>query len=144
MKTINDRDGHAAGDRVLQTLVETIRSNLRSFDPVMRYGGDEFVCGLSGIDISDVELRFQAIDRALKSDVGAGAQLVDPGDLAVGNLALVLGDVARNVALDELVGVVRGEQTDPLASADQLGMGTTLAGGAIWLAGSSMRVMSKL
>ena len=72
MKTINDRDGHAAGDRVLQTLVGTIRSNLRSFDPVMRYGGDEFVCGLSGIDISDVELRFQAIDRALKSDVGAG------------------------------------------------------------------------
>jgi diguanylate cyclase (GGDEF)-like protein len=72
MKTVNDRDGHAAGDHVLQTLVWTLRSNLRSFDPVVRYGGDEFVCGIGGIDIGDVERRFAAIDRALLDDVGVG------------------------------------------------------------------------
>ena len=72
MKTINDRDGHAAGDHVLQALVSTIRSNLRSFDPVMRYGGDEFVCGVGGVDVDEVERRFEAINRALQSEVGAG------------------------------------------------------------------------
>jgi diguanylate cyclase (GGDEF)-like protein len=57
---------------VLQTLVWTLRSNLRSFDPVVRYGGDEFVCGIGGVDLGEAERRFEAIDRALQSEVGVG------------------------------------------------------------------------
>lgn len=72
MKRVNDRDGHAAGDHVLKTLVWTMRSKLRSFDPVVRYGGDEFVCGLGGIDLGEVERRFDLIDRALQDHVGVG------------------------------------------------------------------------
>jgi diguanylate cyclase (GGDEF)-like protein len=72
MKQVNDRDGHAAGDHVLKTLVWTMRSNLRSFDPIVRYGGDEFVCGIGGIDLAEVERRFDAIGRALQGDVGVG------------------------------------------------------------------------
>ena len=72
MKMVNDRDGHAAGDRVLRTLVSTIRSHLRSFDPVVRYGGDEFVCGLGGVDIVEVERRFDAICWSLQAEVGVG------------------------------------------------------------------------
>jgi diguanylate cyclase (GGDEF)-like protein len=72
LKRINDRDGHAAGDHVLRTLAATLRSNLRSFDPIVRYGGDEFVCGLSGVDPESVERRFGAIDRALQDAVGVG------------------------------------------------------------------------
>ena len=51
LKDLNDRDGHAAGDRALQTVVRSIRTRLRSFDPIVRYGGDEFVCGLGGTDV---------------------------------------------------------------------------------------------
>jgi diguanylate cyclase (GGDEF)-like protein len=72
MKQVNDRDGHAAGDHVLKTLVWTMRSNLRSFDPIVRYGGDEFVCGLGGIDLAEVERRFDRIGRALQGNVGVG------------------------------------------------------------------------
>jgi diguanylate cyclase (GGDEF)-like protein len=72
LKCVNDRDGHAAGDRVLKTVVWTIRSNLRSFDPIVRYGGDEFVCGLGGVDHDVVARRFEAIDRSVQSDVGVG------------------------------------------------------------------------
>ena len=72
MKVVNDRDGHAAGDHVLKTLVAAMRSNLRSFDPVVRYGGDEFVCGLGGADLGDVERRFNLIRQALVSEVGVG------------------------------------------------------------------------
>jgi diguanylate cyclase (GGDEF)-like protein len=75
LKFINDRDGHAAGDHVLQTLVRTLRSNLRPFDPVVRYGGDEFVCGIGGSSLEEVERRFDAIDRLLRDDLGVGVSV---------------------------------------------------------------------
>ncbi len=42
-KPINDRHGHADGDRVLRNIAATIRANVRTSDIVARYGGDEFV-----------------------------------------------------------------------------------------------------
>jgi len=72
MKEINDQRGHAAGDRVLQVLVAAMRSHLRAFDPIVRYGGDEFVCALGGVDRDDVEHRFVAIARIVRDEVDAG------------------------------------------------------------------------
>ena len=42
-KPINDRFGHAEGDRVLATIATAIRAHVRTNDIVARYGGDEFV-----------------------------------------------------------------------------------------------------
>lgn len=72
LKAINDNQGHAAGDRVLQTVVKAIRTRLRSFDPIMRYGGDEFVCGLSGTDLAEATRRFEAIRAAIRAEVNVG------------------------------------------------------------------------
>jgi diguanylate cyclase (GGDEF)-like protein len=72
LKEVNDRGGHAAGDHVLRTLVSALRSHLRSFDPVVRFGGDEFVCGLGGADLGEVEHRFSLIARSVQDDVGVG------------------------------------------------------------------------
>lgn len=41
-KSINDRFGHATGDRVLQVFADAAKSNLRSCDMVGRLGGEEF------------------------------------------------------------------------------------------------------
>jgi diguanylate cyclase (GGDEF)-like protein len=84
LKSVNDRDGHAAGDRVLRTLASTLRSSLRSFDPIVRYGGDEFVCGLVGADLDQVERRFDAIGRSVQNEVGVG--------ISVGLAALASGE----------------------------------------------------
>src|SRR5690606_36620786 len=46
----NDTYGHAEGDKVLALLVETIRKSVREDDHVIRYGGDEFVVLLRGVD----------------------------------------------------------------------------------------------
>jgi diguanylate cyclase (GGDEF)-like protein len=72
MKQVNDRDGHLAGDHVLQTLVWTMRSKLRSFDPVLRYGGDEFVAGLGGMEVDAVARRFESIEESVEQEVGVG------------------------------------------------------------------------
>jgi diguanylate cyclase (GGDEF)-like protein len=72
LKAANDRDGHAAGDRILQTVVRAMRARLRSFDPIIRYGGDEFVCGLSGTDVAEAGRRFDAIGESIRQDAGVG------------------------------------------------------------------------
>jgi diguanylate cyclase (GGDEF)-like protein len=86
LKDVNDREGHAAGDHVLETVVDAIRMRLRSFDPIIRYGGDEFVCGLIGTDIQEAERRFEAIGSAIeeKAHVGisVGLAVLEAGDTA--------------------------------------------------------------
>ena len=42
-KSVNDRDGHATGDRVLITLAGVARATVRAVDTIARVGGDEFV-----------------------------------------------------------------------------------------------------
>jgi diguanylate cyclase (GGDEF)-like protein len=65
LKQFNDFEGHAAGDQLLVDVVSTIRSKLRSYDPVVRYGGDEFVCTLADADLDDAQRRFDDIQTAL-------------------------------------------------------------------------------
>jgi diguanylate cyclase (GGDEF)-like protein len=84
LKEVNDRDGHAAGDRVLQVVVREIRSHLRSFDPIIRYGGDEFVAGLGGTDLEEAQRRFakigSAIEEGAKVGISVGLAVLVPDD----------------------------------------------------------------
>lgn len=43
LKEINDRYGHTVGDAALALVARTLVANLRSFDFVVRWGGDEFL-----------------------------------------------------------------------------------------------------
>lgn len=48
-KNINDNHGHAVGDDVLRMVAHALRSSLRGFDFVGRWGGEEFVVVLPNI-----------------------------------------------------------------------------------------------
>jgi diguanylate cyclase (GGDEF)-like protein len=65
LKTINDTRGHAAGDRALRAVAAALVDGLRSYDLVVRYGGDEFLCGLPGTDLDAAQRRFDAVARTL-------------------------------------------------------------------------------
>ncbi len=49
-KNVNDSYGHARGDEVLIEFANRVMSDLRTTDTLFRYGGDEFVLILQGID----------------------------------------------------------------------------------------------
>ncbi len=49
-KQVNDRYGHDIGDRLLIAIANTLYRNLRSEDTVGRWGGEEFVAVLHGVD----------------------------------------------------------------------------------------------
>jgi len=63
-KAINDRFGHAVGDRVLQVFASIATANLRSTDVVGRLGGEEFAAILPNMDI---EGAFAAAERVRKA-----------------------------------------------------------------------------
>lgn len=69
LKVVNDSRGHAAGDELLAKVVRAIRSKMRSYDLIVRYGGDEFVCVFSGLHIAEVAARFEFVHSALADDV---------------------------------------------------------------------------
>jgi diguanylate cyclase (GGDEF)-like protein len=45
-KQVNDQYGHEVGDRVLKLIASVCRTNLRHFDIIGRYGGEEFIIAL--------------------------------------------------------------------------------------------------
>jgi diguanylate cyclase (GGDEF)-like protein len=63
-KEYNDRLGHMAGDELLKGLARGITSGLRTSDIIARYGGDEFVVILRGVDVDDAEAALSRVAEA--------------------------------------------------------------------------------
>jgi len=90
-KRINDTYGHAAGDRVLRAIAQTLDENKRTSDFLARYGGEEFVMLLPETSAQDAERlaertrekieqsRFQLQQKSVKVTVSAGV-----GELRIG------------------------------------------------------------
>ncbi|WP_419419559.1 diguanylate cyclase [Legionella sp. D16C41] len=54
-KPINDKFGHAEGDKVLKTFSKCLLQNFRCHDVIARLGGDEFCVFCSGLNSQDVD-----------------------------------------------------------------------------------------
>jgi diguanylate cyclase (GGDEF)-like protein len=65
LREVNNILGHATGDALLQDVVSGIRSKIRSYEPIVRYGGDEFICVVGGVDLEQAEQRFTEVGEWL-------------------------------------------------------------------------------
>lgn len=77
LKRINDTDGHASGDDVLQAVANLIVSNLRRVDRAFRIGGDEFaiLCPQSTPEMALV-LGRRVLAAALEGDRRPGGRAI--------------------------------------------------------------------
>jgi diguanylate cyclase (GGDEF)-like protein len=67
LKQVNDSDGHLAGDALLRLLGHTVRANLRAYDVLVRYGGDELLCAMPNAIHTEAKERFDKITAAMAS-----------------------------------------------------------------------------
>ena len=65
LKQVNDSQGHLVGDALLQLVGETLRANVRPYDVIVRYGGDELVCAMPNLSGAEARARFETIATSL-------------------------------------------------------------------------------
>jgi diguanylate cyclase (GGDEF)-like protein len=73
LKTVNDGEGRCAGDELLIRVVAVIKEHLRSYDLIIRLGGDEFLCAMSNMTLANARQRFKPIAATLAAAPDAGA-----------------------------------------------------------------------
>lgn len=66
-KHINDTYGHLAGDTVLRSVADVLADELRGYDAVGRFGGEEFVALLPGADADDALAVAERLRRRVES-----------------------------------------------------------------------------
>lgn len=94
LKAINDSRGHAAGDDALVAVVEPIRVTMRSYDLVVRMGGDEFICVQAGLDEAGANARVGAVTDALGANPGLPSVSFGVAEMLAGESSAELIDRA--------------------------------------------------
>ncbi len=102
-KRVNDTHGHLVGDQVLASVASALRSQLRDYDVVGRFGGEEFVILLPNADVTEA----RRVAERLRTWVG---RMVVPVDDVMIKVTVSAGVAVLRVHGDELL--------DLLAAAD--------------------------
>jgi diguanylate cyclase (GGDEF)-like protein len=102
-KRVNDAHGHLVGDQVLVGVATTLRSQLRDYDVVGRFGGEEFVVLLPGADSHEA----RRVAERLRVRIG---HMAVPADDTLIRVTISAGVALMSVHGDDLI--------DLLAAAD--------------------------
>ncbi|WP_297808761.1 diguanylate cyclase [uncultured Methylophaga sp.] len=92
-KAVNDSHGHTAGDMVLSEVAQRLKSSLRNYDVLGRYGGEEFIIAgqLSANDCRHNLLRIKDVisgelfsykDKRIDMTLSIGACFIDFADFS--------------------------------------------------------------
>ncbi len=91
LKSVNDKNGHLAGDVLLTAIAKSLLGAIRRSDLAARVGGDEFAILLDNIPESELETKAEKIARTvsklkvehegvvLTPGISAGYAVIEPG-----------------------------------------------------------------
>ena len=100
-KRINDQWGHDVGDRALQAAADALRVAIRQHDHVGRYGGEEFLVLLPGLDSDQARLLAERIRAAIAA---VQLKLVTGQSLSLSaSLGMSSATQEKAVSVDELI-----------------------------------------
>ncbi|MDH4162897.1 MAG: diguanylate cyclase [Nitrospirota bacterium] len=99
LKTINDTQGHLAGDRALADAAQIFRETFRDSDIIARMGGDEFAVVL----VNATEENVEAVQKRLRKRLDEHNQRRDGTYRLSVSMGLSVFDPDRPASVDELI-----------------------------------------
>ena len=113
-KQVNDTLGHAAGDEVLEVVSRRLKSHLRPYDLVGRYGGEEFLIVLPACDLAPATQRAEQ----LRQSISGNSILTMFGSVPI---TLSMGVTVANAKLDLTVQQLLQQADEALYYAKETG-----------------------
>ncbi|WP_277949995.1 sensor domain-containing diguanylate cyclase [Bailinhaonella thermotolerans] len=95
-KRVNDKHGHLVGDQVLVAVASTLRSQLREYDVIGRFGGEEFVVLLPHSDLAEAK----RVAERLRVRV---ARMALPAENAMVSVTISIGVAIMRIHGDDLI-----------------------------------------
>ncbi|EED34011.1 GGDEF domain protein [gamma proteobacterium NOR5-3] len=96
-KQVNDEYGHLTGDKVLVTLSQTIRENLRASDILGRWGGEEFLVICPETDLEQARNVAEKVRQAIE---GTDFELGKTITISIGLSVLIEGTSAESLVAE--------------------------------------------
>ena len=96
-KNINDNYGHLTGDDVLRECVQCSNLALRGTDMLFRYGGEEFVVLLPGVNAAGADLAAERLRNIVEKHVFNSNKGSVPVTISVGTTSLTLKDTTKSL-----------------------------------------------
>lgn len=96
-KNVNDTYGHLAGDVVLKSVAEILTRELRGYDAVGRYGGEEFIALLPAVEGQSALAIAERIRQRISS-----ATVADSMHVTV-SIGIAVGQVVSGMELEDLI-----------------------------------------
>jgi two-component system, cell cycle response regulator len=99
-KNLNDTHGHGAGDAVLKEVAERLRADLRAYDLLGRYGGEEFLIVLPNCNLAVATRRADEIRRRVCKEAVVTPYATVPVTVSIGITAC---DWSPNLSVEEVL-----------------------------------------
>jgi two-component system cell cycle response regulator len=114
-KSVNDNYGHIIGDQILEEVAKRFKDEVRGYDAVGRYGGEEFLIVLSDCDTASLEVRAEALRRSIADS----PLLID--DLVISITISIGGTTCGKAAVDLPLELILAEADTALYQAKARG-----------------------
>ena len=127
-KAVNDRYGHPQGDAVLKELAAIIAPTLRQYDTFGRYGGEEFLIVLDGVDAELLAQLAERIRAEVEKKLGEQSGLIESVTISLGGTLVALEDQSIDDVIrraDEALYIAKTQGRNRVVILEMSSMSTT-------------------